>query len=79
LADSNQSPIAEPGFHSDPPRRGGFEGSAIRRFPDHRSELAEQQPENGLSLAFGPAQALRVVVKDGARSAAFCGMFTVKN
>ena len=25
-----------------------------RRFSDHRSELLEQQPENGLALAFGP-------------------------
>jgi hypothetical protein len=28
---------------------------AIRRVSDHRSELLEQQPENGLALAFGPA------------------------
>jgi hypothetical protein len=58
LADGNQSLAAEPGFHSDPPRGGGFEVSAIRRFPDYRSELAEQQSENGLAPAFGPAQPL---------------------
>ena len=45
--------------------------TAIRRFPDYRSELGEQQPENGLALAFGPAQSLGVVIKDGASGAAF--------
>jgi hypothetical protein len=59
LADGNQILAAEPGFHSDPPQRGGSVLRAIRRLPDHRSELAEQQPENGLALAFGPAQPLR--------------------
>jgi len=59
LADGNQSLAAEPGFHSNPPRRGGFEVSAIRRFPDYRSELAEQQSENRLAPALGPAQAVR--------------------
>jgi hypothetical protein len=33
--------------------------TAIRRFPDYRSELAEQQSENVLELAFSPAQLLR--------------------
>ena len=69
--DGNQILAAEPGFHSDPPRRGGFEVSAIRRFPDYRSELAEQQSENGLALAFGPAQMLVSVIPDGAGGAAF--------
>jgi hypothetical protein len=70
LTDGNQILAAEPGFHSDPPRGGGFEVSAIRCFPDHRSELAAQQPENGLALAFGPAQSLGVVMEDGAGGAA---------
>ena len=69
LTDSNQSLAAEPGFHSDPPRRGGSEASAIRRLSDHRSEPVEQQPENGLALAQGPAQALGVFVEDGAGGA----------
>jgi hypothetical protein len=72
--DSNQTLAAEPGFHSDAPRLGGFEVTAIRRISNHRSELAEQQPENGLenglALPFGPAQSLRVVIKDGAGGAA---------
>jgi len=55
LTDSNQSLAAELGFHRDPPRSGGFGVMAIRRVSDHRSELLEQQPENGLALAFGPA------------------------
>jgi len=71
LTDGDQSLAAEPGFHSDPPCRGGFEVTAMRRVSDHRSELAEQQPENGLALAFGPAQSLGVVIKDGAGGAAF--------
>jgi hypothetical protein len=70
LADGDQVLAAEPGFHSDPPRGGGFEVSAVRRISDHRSELGEQQPENGMALAFGPAQALGVVMKDGAGGAA---------
>jgi len=53
--DGNQILAAEPGFHSDPPRGGGFEVSAIRRFPDYRSELAEQQSENGLEVQAGRA------------------------
>jgi hypothetical protein len=36
----------------------GLEVMAIRCDSDHRSELLEQQPKNGLALAFGPAQAL---------------------
>ena len=51
--DGNQTLAAEPGFHSDPPRGGGFELTAVRRFPDYRSELSEQQPENGSALAAG--------------------------
>jgi hypothetical protein len=37
---------------------------AIRRVSDHRSELLEQQPKNGLALAFGPAQALGTIMED---------------
>jgi len=59
LTDSNQALAAEPGFHSDPPRGGGFAVMAIRRVSDHRPELLEQQPENGLALALGPAQPVR--------------------
>ncbi|HEX7618496.1 MAG TPA: hypothetical protein VF480_07245 [Verrucomicrobiae bacterium] len=44
---------------------------AIRRVSDHRSELPEQQPKNGLALAFGPAQALGTVMEDGVGGAAF--------
>jgi len=62
LTDGNQTLAAEPGFVSNPPRIGGFELSAIRRFPDYRSELAERQPENGLALAFGAAQVLGIVM-----------------
>ena len=47
-----------------------FEVKAIPRFPDYRSELCEQQPENGLALTFGTAQMLSVVVEDGASGAA---------
>jgi len=65
LTDSNQSLAAEPGFHRDPPRSGGFGVMAIRRVSDHRSELLEQQPKNGLALAFGPAEALGTVMEDG--------------
>ena len=68
--DGNQTLAAEPGFHSDPPRGGGFELTAVRRFPDYRSELCEQQPENGLALALGPAQSLRVFISVGAGGAA---------
>jgi len=39
LTDGNQALAAEPGFHSDPPRGGGFEVTAIRRLSEHRSEL----------------------------------------
>jgi hypothetical protein len=52
LTDSNQTLAAEPGFHSDAPRSGGFEVTAIRRFPDYRSELGEQQSESGWALWF---------------------------
>ena len=38
---------------------------AVRRFSEHRSEPLEQQPENGLALASGPAELLGVVVEDG--------------
>ena len=63
-------PGSVPGFHSDPPQGGGFGLMSIGRFFDHCSELVEQQTKNGLALAFGPAQALGVVVKDGAGGAA---------
>ena len=45
--------------------------TAVGRVSDHRSELLEQQPENGLALAFGPVQVMGVVVKGGAGGAAF--------
>ncbi len=41
----------------------------LRRVSDHRSEPLEQQQKNGPALAQGPAQALGVVVKDGAGGA----------
>jgi hypothetical protein len=44
--------------------------SAIRRLADHRPELVEQQPENGLTLALVPTQTLGVVMEDGAGGAA---------
>ena len=71
MTDGNQALAAEPGFHSDAPRGGGFEVTAIRRLSDHRPELLEQQPENGLALAQGPAQVLGAVVVDGTGGAAF--------
>jgi len=42
----------------------------VRRLSGHYSEVVEQQPENGLALAAGPAQALGGVVKDGTGAAA---------
>lgn len=71
MTDSNQSLAAKPGFHSHPPQRGGSGMRAIRRFSDHRPEPGEQQPENDLALASGPAQTLRLVMEDGAGGAAF--------
>ena len=44
--------------------------TAVCRFPDYRSELTEQQPENGLALAFGAAQVSGLVMSDGAGGAA---------
>jgi len=71
LADGDQSLAAEPGFHGDPPQRGGSGLTAVRRFSDHLPKLGEQQPKNGLALALGPAQSLGVVIEDGAGGAAF--------
>jgi len=68
LTDSNQSLAAEPGFHGDPPHCGGSRVTSIRRFSEHRSELLEQQPENGLALAFGPVLVLAGVMEDVAAS-----------
>ena len=45
--------------------------TSIRRFSEHRSELLEQQPENGLALAFGPVLVLAGVMEDVAGSATF--------
>jgi hypothetical protein len=45
--------------------------TAVRHVSDHRSELLEQQSENGLALAFGPVQMLGAVMEDGASGAAF--------
>ncbi len=66
MADGDQSLAAEPGFHGDPPQSGGSGLTTVRRLSGHYSEAAEQQLENGLALASGPAQALGGVVKDGA-------------
>jgi hypothetical protein len=52
LADGDQSPVAEPGFHEDPPQRGGSGVTAIRRFPDHLPKLREQQPKNYINPEF---------------------------
>ena len=41
----------------------------LRHASDHPPKLLEQQPENGLALAQGPAQALGVFVEDGAGGA----------
>ena len=46
------------------------EVTAIRRLSDHRSEPVEQQPENGLGLALGPAQVMCRVIKDDTGGAA---------
>jgi hypothetical protein len=70
LAEEDQALAAEPGFHHNPPQGGGAMVMSLRRVFDHRSEPLEQQPKNGLALAFGPAQTLGVVVKDGASRAA---------
>jgi hypothetical protein len=69
--DGNQSLAAESDFHSDPPQGGGSGVTVGRRIFDHGSEPLEQQSENGLALALGPAQPLRFVMEDGAGSAAF--------
>jgi hypothetical protein len=37
---------------------------SVHHFSNHRSELLEQQPKNGLALGFGPTQALGVVMED---------------
>ena len=70
LTDGDQSLAAKPGFHGNPPQRGRSGMAAIRSFSDHLPKLCEQQPENGLALAFGPAQMLGVVMEDGAGGAA---------
>ena len=51
--------------------------TAVRRFPDYRSELCEQQSENGLALAMGPVPMLGVFISVGAGGAAmlFLGNF----
>jgi len=49
------------GVHRDPPRGGGWKVTTIRGFADYRCELGEQQSENGLVLAMGPAAMLGVV------------------
>jgi hypothetical protein len=51
LADGDQSPAAEPGFHEDPPQRGGSGVTAIRRYPDHLPKLREQQPKNHINAS----------------------------
>ena len=61
---------AEPGLHGDPPQGGGSVVMAVRRVSGRYSEVMEQQPENGLALAPGPAQALSGVVEDGTGAAA---------
>ena len=66
LANDDQALAAEPGFHGDPPPGGETGLRSIRRFSEHRSKPLEQQPENGLALAPIPAQALDVVMKNGA-------------
>ena len=43
--------------------------TTIRRFSDHRPKLLEQQPENGLALAFGPVLVLAGVMEDVAGGA----------
>jgi hypothetical protein len=55
LTDDDQALAAELGFHRrDPPQCGGSGVVMfIRRFSDHASKALEQQPENGLALAFG--------------------------
>ena len=70
MTDGDQALAAEPGFDGDPPQRGGWAVIAERRLSGHYSEPVEQQPENGLALASGPAPALGVVVEDGAGGAA---------
>jgi len=57
LADDDPALAAEPEFHRDAPQGGGTEGRSIRRLSEHGSEPLAQQPENGLALASGPAQA----------------------
>jgi len=70
LANGDQALAAEPGFHGDPPQGGGRAVIVFRHASDYLPKLVEQQPENGLALAFGPTQALGVVMEDGASGAA---------
>ena len=42
----------------------------LRHASDYLPKVAEQQPENGLALALGKAEALCVVMEDGASGAA---------
>ena len=42
----------------------------LRHVSDYPPKLVEQQPENGLALALGKAEALGVVMEDGASGAA---------
>ena len=60
---------AEPRFHGDPPQSGGAGMIFVHGISDDCSELVEQQPENGMALAYGPAKTLGVVVEDGAGGA----------
>ena len=44
---------------------------SLRRVCEHLPKPLEQQPENGLALALGPAPRLSVVMEDSAGGAAW--------
>lgn len=71
LTNGDQALAAEPEFHGDPPRGGGKVVISIRHASGYLPKVLEQQPENGLALALGPAETLRRVMEDGAGGAAF--------
>jgi hypothetical protein len=51
-APDDQALAAERKFHPYMPQVGGTETMSIRRFSDHRSELPDGQPKNGLTDGF---------------------------
>jgi hypothetical protein len=70
VPDGDQALAAEPGFDGHSPQGGDPAVIFFQHASDHPPEVLEQQSENDLALAQGPAQALGIVVEDGASGAA---------